>query len=141
MDDVRAFDEIAYILMNGTGVGFSVEAKYTDQLPVVPDFFTVGREVDVEDSREGWADAFRQVLRQLYDGEVPTWNVDQVRPAGARLKTFGGRASGPGPLVQLFEYTIETFKAASGRRLTPLEGDLCGKVGDVVVSGECGARR
>ena len=140
MDDVRAFDEIAYILMNGTGVGFSVEAKYTDQLPVVPDFFTAGREVDVEDSREGWADAFRQVLRQLYDGEVPTWNVDQVRPAGARLKTFGGRASGPGPLVQLFEYTIETFKAASGRRLTPLEvHDLVCKIGDVVVSG--GVRR
>ncbi len=140
MDDVRAFDEIAYILMNGTGVGFSVEAKYTDQLPVVPDFFTAGREVDVEDSREGWAGAFRQVLRQLYDGEVPTWNVDQVRPAGARLKTFGGRASGPGPLVQLFEYTIETFKAASGRRLTPLEvHDLVCKVGDVVVSG--GVRR
>jgi ribonucleoside-diphosphate reductase alpha chain len=140
MDDVRAFDEIAYVLMNGTGVGFSVEAKYTDQLPVVPDFFTAGREVDVEDSREGWADAFRQVLRQLYDGEVPTWNVDQVRPAGARLKTFGGRASGPGPLVQLFEYSIDTFKAASGRRLTPLEvHDLVCKVGDVVVSG--GVRR
>ena len=98
MDDVRAFDEIAYILMNGTGVGFSVEAKYTDQLPVVPDFFTAGREVDVEDSREGWADALRQVIRQLYDGEIPTWNTDKVRPAGARLKTFGGRASGPGPL-------------------------------------------
>lgn len=140
MDDVRAFDEIAYVLMNGTGVGFSVEAKYTDQLPIVPDFFTVGREVDVLDSREGWADAFRQVIRQLYDGEIPTWNVDQVRPAGARLKTFGGRASGPGPLVQLFEFTIETFKAAAGRRLTPLEvHDLVCKVGDVVVSG--GVRR
>jgi ribonucleoside-triphosphate reductase len=140
MDDVRAFDEIAYILMNGTGVGFSVEAKYTDQLPVVPDFFTAGREVDVEDSREGWADALRQVIRQLYDGEVPTWNTDRVRPAGARLKTFGGRASGPGPLVQLFEFTIESFKAASGRRLSPVEvHDLVCKIGDVVVSG--GVRR
>jgi len=140
MDDVRAFDEIAYILMNGTGVGFSVEAKYTDQLPVVPDFLTAGREVDVEDSREGWADALRQVIRQLYDGEIPTWNTDKVRPAGARLKTFGGRASGPGPLVQLFEFTVETFKAASGRRLNPLEvHDLVCKIGDVVVSG--GVRR
>jgi ribonucleoside-triphosphate reductase len=140
MDDVRAFDEIAYILMNGTGVGFSVEAKYTDQLPIVPDFLTAGREVDVEDSREGWADALRQVIRQLYDGEIPTWNTDKVRPAGARLKTFGGRASGPGPLVQLFEFTVETFKAASGRRLNPLEvHDLVCKIGDVVVSG--GVRR
>ena len=140
MDDVRAFDEIAYILMNGTGVGFSVEAKFTDQLPIVPDFLTAGREVDVEDSREGWADALRQVIRQLYDGEIPTWNTGKVRPAGARLKTFGGRASGPGPLVQLFEFTIETFKAASGRRLSPVEvHDLVCKIGDVVVSG--GVRR
>jgi len=141
MDDLRAFDEIMFILMNGTGVGFSVEANHVDQLPVWPDEF---KEYDgiivVEDNREGWAFAYRQLLMHLQYGKVPTWDVSKVRPLGAPLKTFGGRASGPGPLVQLFDFTIETIKAAAGRRLKPIEvHDIVTKIGDVVVSG--GVRR
>ena len=141
VNDVRAFDEALYILSCGTGLGFSVETKHTSQLPRVPEtLITSDKTIVVEDSREGWADAYRQLIASLYDGRIPSWNVDQVRPAGARLKTFGGRASGPGPLVQLFDFTVDTFQRAVGRQLMPIEcHDLMTKIGDVVVSG--GVRR
>ena len=141
VDDFRAFPEAMLILLNGTGVGFSVESTYTDQLPPVPaPLQAIDHTVVVEDSKEGWVSAFRQLIDCLLEGGIPHWNVDAVRPAGTRLKTFGGRASGPGPLVQLFQFTVDTFVAAKGRRLTPLElHDLMVKVGDVVVSG--GVRR
>ena len=140
-DNVRAFDELLYILANGTGVGFSVERKYTDQLPIVADRFEQRfTTVVVEDSREGWAAAFRELIDHLYHGFVPQIDVLKVRPKGSRLHTFGGRASGPGPLLQLFDFTEQTFKAAAGRRLTPLEvHDIACKVGEVIVSG--GVRR
>ena len=141
VDDRRVFDEVLYILMCGTGVGYSVEKKYTSFLPEIPDFLlekdlTIG----VEDSKEGWADAFRQLIEELYTGSVPQWDVSKVRPAGAELKTFGGRASGAEPLVSLFEHTIEIFKAAAGRQLKPVEvhSIMC-KIGEVVVVG--GVRR
>lgn len=141
VDHRRVFDEVLYILMCGTGVGYSVEKKYTSCLPIVPDFLlekdlTIG----VEDSKEGWADAFRQLIEELYAGSIPSWDVSKVRPAGARLKTFGGRASGAEPLVSLFEHTIEVFKSAAGRQLKPVEvhSIMC-KIGEVVVVG--GVRR
>lgn len=141
VDDPRAFSEAMLILLNGTGVGFSVERRYVDKLPIISE--TMDRcttVIEVEDSKEGWVAAFRELLDCLYVGQVPTWDVTKVRPAGARLKTFGGRASGPGPLVQLFQFTLDTFLNAAGRRLTPIEAhDLMVKVGDVVVSG--GVRR
>ena len=144
VDDTRAFDEIMFVLMNGTGVGFSVESRHVDQLPVVPEVLTESDsyldEIIVEDSREGWADAFRRLIDSLYVGVIPTWDVTKVRPLGAPLKTFGGRASGPGPLLQLFRFTVDTFKEAAGRRLKPIEvHDIVTKTGDVVVSG--GVRR
>ena len=144
VDDTRAFDEIMFVLMNGTGVGFSVEARHVDKLPPVPEHLVASDsyldEIRVEDSREGWADAFRRLIDALYVGVIPTWDVSQVRPAGARLKTFGGYASGPGPLLQLFQFTVDTFKAAAGRKLKPIEvHDIVTKTGDVVVSG--GVRR
>ena len=142
VDNPRAFDEAMYILLNGTGVGFSVEHRHVDKLPPVPetleDYPLV---LIVEDSKEGWATSFRDLLTRLWeDGIVPQWNLSNIRPKGARLKTFGGRASGPGPLDELFRFTVDTFKNAAGRRLTPLEcHDLMCKVGDVIVSG--GVRR
>ena len=141
IDDVRAFDEALYILMNGVGLGFSVEAEYVCQLPAIADTFThVNSTIVVADSKAGWARAFRQLLSHLYNGEIPRIDVSNVRPAGARLKTFGGRASGPQPLVDLFDFTIGIFKKAAGRKLTPLEAhDIMCKVGDVVVVG--GVRR
>jgi len=141
IDHPRAFDEIMYVLCNGTGVGFSVESQYTEKLPVVNDVFHNSETVIVVgDSKEGWAAAFRELLSLLWAGQVPSWNVDKVRPAGARLKTFGGRASGPEPLVELFEFTVELFRSAAGRKLTPLEcHDLACKIGEVVVVG--GVRR
>lgn len=141
MDNPVAFDEVLYILMNGTGVGFSAEEKYTSKLPVVPDEFGYhGTKITVDDSKEGWAYAYRALLTCLWQGNIPRWDVSKVRPAGARLKTFGGRASGPDPLVELFEFTIEKFINASGRRLTPLEvHDIVCKVASVVVVG--GVRR
>lgn len=141
VNDPRVFDEAMYVLMNGTGLGFSVERKYTDQLPVVPETLEDTDEVVlVEDSKEGWASAFRRIVEELYNGRILKWDVSQVRPAGARLKTFGGRASGPAPLVDLFNFAISTFKTAAGRRLSPLEAhDVMCKVGDIVVSG--GVRR
>ena len=140
VNDMRAFPEAMLILLNGTGVGFSVEARYADALPTVPTLVASDQVIVVEDSKEGWVDAFKQLLDALVAGLIPTWDTSLVRPAGARLKTFGGRASGPGPLVQLFQFTVDAFTHAQGRRLSPLEAhDLMVKVGDVVVSG--GVRR
>lgn len=157
IDDVRAFDEILYILMCGTGMGFSVERQFIAKLPIIgvqvgmddkgtpvvtckdhlePADFTI----HVRDSKSGWAAAYRTLLNSLYCGFIPQWDVSQVRPAGAKLKTFGGRASGPAPLVDLFKFTVETFKAAVGRKLTSVEcHDLVCKIADIVVVG--GVRR
>jgi ribonucleoside-diphosphate reductase alpha chain len=141
IDDPKAFDEAMYILLCGTGVGFSVEQKYVNKLPEVPDtLFDSQTTVVVSDSKEGWAKSLRQVVALLYSGEVPKWDLSKVRPAGARLKTFGGRASGPGPLEELFKFTIHKFRGACGRRLSSLEcHDLLCKIGEVVVVG--GVRR
>ena len=141
IDDARAFDEALYILMNGVGLGFSVESQYISQLPVVNEHFEhTGTTVVVADSKAGWARAFREVIALLYQGQIPRIDVSKVRPAGARLKTFGGRASGPQPLVDLFDFTIGIFKDAAGRQLTSLEAhDIMCKVGEVVVVG--GVRR
>ncbi len=141
VDDPKAFDEAMYILLCGTGVGFSVEEKYVNRLPEVPDhLFDSNTVVVVKDSKEGWAKALRQIIALLYAGEVPKWDVSAVRPAGARLKTFGGRASGPEPLVELFRYTVAKFKSAAGRKLNSLEcHDILCKIGEVVVVG--GVRR
>lgn len=141
VDDIKSFDEAMFILLCGTGVGFSVERQYVSKLPEVPELlFDSGTTIMVKDSKEGWAKAFRQVLAMLWAGEIPEWDVSGVRPAGTKLKTFGGRASGPAPLVELFEFAIATFKAAQGRKLTSIEcHDLMCKVGEVVVVG--GVRR
>lgn len=141
VDDPRAFDEAMYILLNGTGVGFSVERRHVEKLPVIcEDLQPVDKTLVVEDSKEGWVSAFRDLLTLLWQGDIPSWDLSGIRPAGARLKTFGGRASGPGPLAQLFTFTVDTFTAAAGRNLSPIEAhDLMCKVGDVVVSG--GVRR
>tara|TARA_R110000822_G_scaffold49495_3_gene129707 strand:+ start:2238 stop:4142 length:1905 start_codon:yes stop_codon:yes gene_type:complete len=141
VDDAKAFDEAMYILLCGTGVGFSVEAKYVNKLPEVPcKMYESDTVVVVRDSKEGWAKSLRQVIALLYAGEMPKWDVSKVRAAGARLKTFGGRASGPGPLEDLFRYVTMKFKGAAGRRLTTLEAhDIMCKVGEVVVVG--GVRR
>jgi len=141
VDDPKAFDEAMYILMCGTGVGFSVERQYIAKLPEVPELmFEADETIIVKDSKEGWAKAFRKLLALLWTGEIPKWDMSNIRPAGAKLKTFGGRASGPGPLTELFQFTIDTFQKAKGRRLTSLEcHDIMCKVGEVVVSG--GVRR
>lgn len=141
IDDPKAFDEAMYILLCGTGVGFSVEQKYVNKLPEIPtELFNSGTIINVKDSKEGWAKALRQVIALLYAGEIPKWDVSSVRPAGTRLKTFGGRASGPEPLVELFKYVVNKFKLAAGRKLTSLEAhDILCKVGEVVVVG--GVRR
>lgn len=141
MDSVRAFDEALYVLMCGTGLGFSVEAKVVGRLPLVAeDFYDSDTLIVVADSKMGWASAYREMVSMLYAGRVPKWDVSKVRPAGARLRVFGGRASGPQPLVDLFEFTIKKFKEAAGRRLTTLEvHDIVCKIADVVVVG--GVRR
>jgi ribonucleoside-diphosphate reductase alpha chain len=141
VDNPRSFDEILYILMNGTGVGFSVEQKYTDQLPIVSDeFHESDTTIVVADSKLGWAKALKELIQLLYSGQVPKWDVSKVRPAGAPLKTFGGRASGPDPLVSLFKFCVNTFKKAAGRRLTTLEcHDIVCKIAEIVVVG--GVRR
>jgi ribonucleoside-diphosphate reductase alpha chain len=130
-----------YILMCGTGVGFSVESKYVEQLPrITEEFDETDTVIVVEDSKEGWAKSFRELITLLIAGRIPKWSMDKVRPAGSRLRTFGGRASGPDPLVRLFEFTVRLFRGAKGRRLTPLEAhDLMCMVADVVVVG--GVRR
>lgn len=141
VDSPRVFDETMFVLMCGTGVGFSVESKNVEKLPIVNEHFeNTPTTITVADSKEGWARALRELVGLLYMGQVPQWDVSRVRPAGARLKTFGGRASGPGPLESLFRFFISTFKNAAGRRLTTLEcHDLICKIGEVVVVG--GVRR
>ena len=140
VDDPKSFDEAMYILLCGTGVGFSVERQFVSKLPEVPELFQSESIVVVKDSKEGWAKGFRQVLALLWAGEIPKWDVSRVRPAGARLKTFGGRASGPAPLVELFNFAVSTFKAAQGRKLSSMEcHDLMCFIGQIVVVG--GVRR
>jgi len=140
VDDLKAFDEAMFILLCGTGVGFSVERQFVSKLPEVPQLFQSETSVMVKDSKEGWAKSLRQVIALLYSGEIPTWDISKVRPAGAPLKTFGGRASGPAPLVDLFNFTIKTFKDAQGRKLSSVEcHDIMCKIGEVVVVG--GVRR
>ena len=142
IDNPKAFDEVLYVLMNGTGVGFSVERQYVSGLPTIPnrEFEQTDDVISVADSKEGWARAFRDLISYLYTSRIPKVNVSKVRPAGSRLKTFGGRASGPQPLINLFDFTIEKFKNAKGRKLTSIEcHDIVCKTGDVVVVG--GVRR
>lgn len=141
VDHIRAFDEILYILMCGTGVGFSVERQFINNLPTVSeDFHQSDTLITVKDSKIGWASAFRELVSMLYAGQIPKWDVSKVRPAGAKLKTFGGRASGPKPLVDLFNFTTALFKKAAGRKLNSVEcHDLVCKVADIVVVG--GVRR
>jgi ribonucleoside-diphosphate reductase alpha chain len=141
VDNPRSFDEILYILMNGTGVGFSVESKFVDQLPIVSDsFHDTETNIVVADSKLGWAKSLKELIHLLYAGQVPRWDLSKVRSAGAPLKTFGGRASGPAPLEDLFKFCVSTFKKAAGRRLTTLEAhDIVCKIAEIVVVG--GVRR
>jgi len=141
VDDPKAFDEAAFILLCGTGVGFSVERQYISKLPEVPDeLYKSDTTIVVSDSKEGWAKALRQLISLLYAGEIPKWDTHKVRPAGAKLKTFGGRASGAEPLEDLFRFTCETFEAAKGKKLSSIQShDLMCKIGEVVVVG--GVRR
>lgn len=156
IDNVRAFDEILYVLMCGTGMGFTVERQFIAKLPIVgasvvmkddkheveiaEQLTPIDVTIMVKDSKSGWANAFRELLAFLYDGRIPKWDVSKVRPAGAKLKTFGGRASGPQPLIDLFKFAVETFKAAVGRKLTSIEcHDMVCKIADIVVVG--GVRR
>ena len=140
VDDPKSFDEAMFILLCGTGVGFSVERQFISKLPEVPELFNSDTTIVVKDSKEGWAKAFRQVLALLWAGEIPQWDVSKVRPAGARLKTFGGRASGPAPLIDLFNFVVKIFKDSQGRKLSSLEcHDIMCKIGEVVVVG--GVRR
>ncbi len=141
VDSPRAFDETMYILMCGTGVGFSVERHCIEKLPIVnEDFHHTDTVIKVGDSRPGWAKSLKELIAMLYTGQIPKWDVSEVRAAGERLKTFGGRASGPQPLVELFEFVVQKFKGAAGRRLYPIEcHDIMCKIGEVVVVG--GVRR
>jgi ribonucleoside-triphosphate reductase (thioredoxin) len=141
VDSPRSFDECMYILMCGTGVGFSVEREVVAKLPIVNEHFEQSSTIiKVGDSRPGWSKGLRELIAMLYAGQIPKWDMSEVRPAGARLKTFGGRASGPAPLVELFQFCIEKFKSAKGRRLFPVEcHDIMCKIGEVVVVG--GVRR
>lgn len=141
VNNKRAFSEALYILMNGTGVGFSCERQETNRLPAVPDKVELCDDVIVvEDSKLGWAKAFKKLISHLYEGDIPNFDFTKVRPAGARLKTFGGRASGPEPLKQLFDFVIETFKQAKGRKLSSIEvHDIMCMIGQIVVVG--GVRR
>lgn len=141
VNNKRAFSEALYVLMNGTGVGFSCERDEINKLPLIPNSF---REVEdvivVQDSKLGWAKAFKKLLSSLWEGDIPKIDYSRIRPAGARLKTFGGRASGPEPLKRLFDFVIKTFKDAAGRKLNSLEvHDIMCKIGEIVVVG--GVRR
>ena len=141
VDRPQAFDEILYILMNGTGVGFSVERQYVSQLPTIADeFHETDTTITVADSKLGWAKALKELVGMLYIGQIPRWDLSKIRPAGAPLKTFGGRASGPEPLESLFNFTVNVFKNAAGRKLSSLEAhDVVCKIAEVVVVG--GVRR
>ena len=141
IDRVQSFDEILYVLMNGTGVGFSVERQYVSQLPVIAeDFNPSDTVIVVADSKLGWARAFKELLGMLYIGQIPRWDISKIRPAGAPLKTFGGRASGPEPLEALFNFSVNIFRNASGRKLSSIEcHDIVCKIADIVVVG--GVRR
>lgn len=141
VDDPKSFDEAMFILLCGTGVGFSVERQYINKLPEIPDrIYPSESFIVVHDSKEGWAKALRQLIALLYSGEAAKWDVSNIRPAGTRLKTFGGRASGPAPLEELFRFVTKIFKGAAGRKLTSIEcHDIMCKVGEVVVVG--GVRR
>ncbi len=141
IDHPRALDELMYILLCGTGVGFSVERQYVQKLPeVAEEFHDSGTVIDVPDSKIGWAKSFRQLVSLLYAGEVPQWDTTKVRDSGEPLKTFGGRASGPQPLIDLFNFTVSLFKGSTGRKLSSLEvHDLCCKIAEVIVVG--GVRR
>lgn len=141
IDRITAFDEVLYILMNGTGVGFSVERQYVQNLPVVADeFHESDTVITVADSRTGWAKSLKELIANLYAGMIPSWDVSKVRPAGSVLKTFGGRSSGPEPLVDLFKFCIKKFKGAAGRKLSSLEcHDIVCKIAEIVVVG--GVRR
>ena len=138
---VRAFDEILFVLMNGTGVGYSVEQQYVERLPTIAEEFSQSSTtIMVEDSKAGWAKSYKELVSLLIGGQIPKWDLTKLRPAGARLKTFGGRASGPGPLDELFRFTSESFKRAAGRKLTSIEcHDIVCKIAEVVVVG--GVRR
>lgn len=141
VDRITAFDEILYILMNGTGVGFSVERQHVQNLPVIADeFHPSDTVINVADSRTGWAKSLKELVANLYVGMIPQWDVSKVRPAGAVLKTFGGRSSGPDPLVDLFNFCVTKFQGAAGRKLSSLEcHDLVCKIAEIVVVG--GVRR
>ena len=141
VDNLRAFDELLYVLMNGTGVGFSVERQYVTELPIINDeFFDTDSIIMVSDSKLGWAKALKELLYLLASGQIPKWNLSRVRAAGAPLKTFGGRASGPAPLEDLFHFCVAIFRGAAGRKLSSLEAhDICCKIAEVVVVG--GVRR
>ncbi len=141
VDTLRAFDEMLYVLMNGTGVGFSVERQFVAELPIINDeFHDTDTVIIVSDSKLGWAKALRELISLLSAGQIPQWNLSRVRPTGAPLKTFGGRASGPAPLEDLFQFCVQIFKGAAGRKLTSLEAhDICCKIAEVVVVG--GVRR
>ena len=141
VDSIRSFDEILYVLMNGTGIGFSVERRYTEKLPIVPfELHDTDTIIIVADSKLGWARAFKELVALIYSGHIPKWDLSHVRKAGSILKTFGGRASGPEPLESLFRFTIKTAQEAKGRKLKPIEcHDIVCKVAEVVVVG--GVRR
>ena len=141
IDHPKAFDELMYVLLCGTGVGFSVERQYISKLPEVAEtFHETDTVINVADSKIGWAKSFRELVSLLYSGQVPRWDVSRVRPSGAPLRVFGGRASGPEPLLDLFRFTVELFKGASGRKLSSIEcHDLCCKIAQIVVVG--GVRR
>ena len=141
VDRPQAFDEILYVLMNGTGVGFSVERQFVSKLPdVAEEFHPSDTTIVVQDSKMGWAKAFKELVAMLYHGQIPKWDLSKVRPAGAPLKTFGGRASGPEPLERLFDFTKEIFQNAAGRKLSSIEcHDIVCKTAEIVVVG--GVRR
>ena len=141
IDSPRSFDELMYVLMCGTGVGFSVERNFINKLPTIAEsFHKTDSVVVVSDSKIGWASAFRELIAMLYAGKIPQWDMSRIRPSGARLKTFGGRASGPEPLIDLFNFCVEVFQKAKGRQLTSIEcHDVVCKIADIVVVG--GVRR
>jgi len=141
INHIRCFDELMYILMCGTGVGFSTERQYINELPAISEHFEKsGSVIRVGDSKSGWSRAYRELISLLYSGQIPRWDTSDVRPAGTPLKTFGGRASGPEPLEDLFEFTTRIFTGAMGRKLTSIEvHDICCKIADIVVVG--GVRR